>query len=236
MNFTALQPWKSLTPGHTTWDMLPTTVNAMYDAEYNEILFPAAILQSPFFHRDLPPAVNYGAFGAVAGHEVSHAFDNYGSRYGADGKRVDWWGNGTKQEYERRVQCFVKQFDGFAVNASAGNMTADGSFQVNGTRTLGENVSDSAGVGVAFEAWQERKAIEGPGQGLPGLQRFSEEQMFFVAFANMWCSKFNKKGLEGYSRDSHSPPPVRVKGMAANSRAFRKAFGCEVKEPVCELW
>ena len=213
--------------------MLPTTVNAMYEPEYNSILFPAAILQAPFFGGDFPLAVNYGAFGAVAGHEISHAFDTTGGQYNADGRRVDWWGNETKKEYQRRIQCFKEQYNNFTV-ILPGQEEGKG-FKVNGVRTLGENISDSAGLGVAFEAWRKRKG-EKDREGLPGLERFTEEQLFFVAFANMWCSKYNEKGLAGYGRDSHAPPAVRIRGAVANSRAFREVFSCEVREPVCELW
>ncbi|KAK5658020.1 hypothetical protein OQA88_2574 [Cercophora sp. LCS_1] len=215
--------------------VLPTIVDAFYASRNNIMIFPAAILQSPFFHEDLPPAVNYGAFGAVAGHEVSHAFDTKGMTYDADGVQRNWWGNETLDEYNRRVSCFVNQFSNYTVKVPGSDMVP---LKVDGNRTLAENLADSAGLVASHQAWA-KSVEEAPGglKNLPGLEGvFTPEQLFFVAYANVWCHKTTEKGLENEVKRSHAPSLVRAKGTLENSRAFKEAFGCKVREPTCELW
>ncbi|KAK3349560.1 peptidase family M13 [Lasiosphaeria hispida] len=217
------------------WPFYATVVDAAYDPRQNEIVFPAGILQPPFFDSGLPSAVNYGAFGAVAGHEVSHAFDVNGRLYDADGKVADWWGDETEKEYNRRVGCFVRQFDNFTVQVPGSHMAP---LQVNGTLTLPENIADSAGLVVSHKAWlRHRETSPDEPRGLPGLEGvFTEEQLFFVAYTNMWCAKATEKGLRNMVKATHAPGQARAMGTLQNSRAFREAFGCMVKEPTCELW
>ena len=217
------------------WILYPSEVNAAYMPPYNEILFPAGILQPPFFHGDLPSVINYGAFGSVAGHEVSHGFDNSGRTYDADGKLFDWWGDDTEAEYNRRIDCFKNQFNNITITVPGATQP----YRVNGTLTLGENIADSAGVVASFEAWQKRRR-EHPNEGamgLPGLEGvFTDEQMFFVAFGNMWCTKATPQGILRFEDRVHPPGDARILGTVANSRAFREAFGCKVKEPTCQLF
>lgn len=212
----------------------PVTVEAAYSTISNAMTYTAAILQFPLFHEDLPPALNYGAFGAVAGHEISHAFDTTGRTYDSEGHKTDWWGNETLAEYNRRVGCFVEQFDGYTVSPSGGTEK----LQVNGTLTLAENLADSAGLVASYEAWKKVVEEKPAGlQNLPGLEGiFTPEQLFFVGYANVLCYNTNLKGIQQAVKNTHAPANARIRGTLENSRAFKEAFGCKVKEPTCELW
>lgn len=221
----------------TKWGMYATTVNAYYSPALNEIAFPAAILQLPIFHGDLPSAVNYGAFGSIAGHEVSHAFDNSGRRYDGAGRYRDWWTGDTAAEFERRAGCFIAQYDNMTVTVP-GNASFAG-VRVRGNNTLGENIADAAGLAAAFDAWQTYRAtLARPEPGLPELDGvFTDEQLFFVATGNLYCAKMTPAMLQEQVRvDVHSPERARVLGLMQNSRGFKEAFKCPQKEPVCELW
>ncbi|KAK1760022.1 hypothetical protein QBC47DRAFT_438404 [Echria macrotheca] len=205
-------------------------VNAYYDNYRNEIVVPAAELQYPFFHKDFPDVINYGSTGAPTfGHELSHGFDTDGVNFDEEGRIVNWWTNETRAEYVRRTKCLVRQYDNYTVTSLEGTQV-----KVNGSMTLNENFADNMGLIVGYEAWQQRRANSTKPGMLPGLEGiFTEEQLFFVAFANSWCSKYSAQGL---NPDTHAPDPARVKGPLANSRAFRQAFGCPVKDPVCDLF
>ena len=187
-----LKAWKKLTkpsdPGN--WGMTPPTVNAYCNPPQSEIVFPAGILQFPIFGINVPEYINYGAFGSVAGHELSHAFDSNGRHYDITGNMTDWWPEETVEEFEKRASCFVDQFSEYYIEGYEGEK-----LYVDGELTLGENIADAGGIIAAFEAWKKRD-IENPGKRLPGLEKFSKEQMFFVAFTRTWCSKSK----------SHPPP------------------------------
>lgn len=166
------------------WDMTPPTVNAYYNPPGNEIVFPAGIMQFPIFSLDVPEYISYGAFGSVAGHELSHAFDSTGRHYDINGNLTDWWPEETVQEFEKRAQCFVKQYSEYSIEAPNGER-----IHVNGKLTLGENIADAGGVNAAFKSWKKRDA-EKPNLELPGLQgKFTKEQLFFVSYGRTWCSK-----------------------------------------------
>lgn len=216
------------------WGMTAATVNAYYNPPHNEIVFPAAIMQFPLFGVELPSYVSYGAFGAVAGHELSHAFDNNGRHYDLHGRYSNWWTNGTIAAFTAKAQCLVDEFGNFTVEGK------DGPVHVNGEQTLGENIADSGGLTAAWSAWNERRktvATAQPELSLPGLDHFSHEQLFYISFGNAWCSKFRPAMLTNrMATDVHSPDMVRIKGTVLNSRGFREAFQCPVKEPTCELW
>ncbi len=221
------------------WSMMASTVNAYYNPPHNEIVFPAAIMQLPLFSVDLPSYISYGAFGAVAGHELSHAFDNNGRHFDVRGRLNDWWTNETVAAFEKRTQCIVDEFNNFTV------IGKDGPIHVKGRQTLGENIADSGGISAAWLAWKDRLAAASTGTtgarvgelGLPGLEHFTHEQLFFVSYGNAWCSKFRPAMMTSrVLGDVHSPDPIRALGTVANSRGFREAFNCPVKEPTCELW
>ncbi|KAI2631977.1 endothelin-converting enzyme 1 [Hypoxylon sp. NC1633] len=216
---------------HGEWGMQADIVNAYYNPVGNEIVFPAGIMQFPVFELDLPSYVSYGAFASVAGHELSHAFDNSGRHYDEHGNFTDWWTNNTVQEFGKRATCFVDQYNNFTVEGNNGEP-----LHVNGKLTLGENIADAGGVSAAFAAWKSRTE-SAPDESLPGLDHFSHEQLFFVFYANWWCGKARKEqAIQSIYTDPHSPTFARVLGTTGNSRAFRESFNCPVKEPTCELW
>ncbi|KAK0710327.1 hypothetical protein B0T26DRAFT_861663 [Lasiosphaeria miniovina] len=213
------------------WAMTASTVNAYYDLGLNEIVFPAGIMQPPIFHGDLPSYVNYGGFGAIAGHEISHGFDVHGRMFDSRGRNLDWWTNATSEEYNRRAGCFVDQYSNFTVPVGK-NKTA----HINGKQTQGENIADAAGLDAAFAAWQRVRNGQ-QDLDLPGLNNFSHEQLFFVAFGNLWCMKATPGSLQNQVLTGvHSPGSVRIKGTLMNSRQFRDAFSCPTRDPTCELW
>ncbi|OTA53412.1 peptidase family M13 [Hypoxylon sp. EC38] len=216
---------------HGEWGMQADTVNAYYNPVGNEIVFPAGIMQFPVFELGLPSYTSYGAFASVAGHELSHAFDNSGRHYDEHGNFTDWWTNNTVQEFDKRASCFVDQYNNFTVEGNNGE-----TLHVNGKLTLGENIADAGGVSAAFAAWKNRIQSK-PDQDLPGLDFFTHEQLFFVFYGNWWCGKTRKEqAIQYIYTDPHSPAFARVLGTTANSRAFRESFNCPVKEPTCELW
>jgi endothelin-converting enzyme len=213
------------------WDMTVPTVNAYYNPPGNEIVFPAGIMQFPVFDVSVPQYLSYGAFGSVSGHELSHAFDSTGRHYDQNGNFTDWWTPSTVKNFEKRAECFVEQYHNFTVPGPD-----DKPLHVNGKLTLGENIADAGGLAAAFNAWKKR-AAEKPNQDLPGLEYFTQEQLFFVNYANWWCGKTRKEtAIQRIYLDPHAPKFARVLGTMANSREFRESFQCPSKEPVCELW
>ncbi|KAK4447204.1 endothelin-converting enzyme [Podospora aff. communis PSN243] len=210
-------------------------VNAFYSWDVNQITFPAGILQSPVFGGDFPSAINYGAFGAVAGHEVSHGFDKNGKNFDGTGKLTNWWSEDVLAEYLKREKCFVEQFGNMTAYPNDGKTPNSTGFKMDGQKTLGENEADSAGIVAAWEAWQLRRKMDGNvDMALPGLEDWTDEQLFFMAYGNFWCGLASEDMLRVTTRTGvHSPNAVRVMGTTANSRAFKEAFGCKVKEPVC---
>ncbi|KAL5396158.1 hypothetical protein PMIN02_003414 [Paraphaeosphaeria minitans] len=232
-NFTLAGTWGDL--NHPTdknrWFMTAPTVNAYFNPPSNEIAFPAGIMQQPLFNLDLPEYVSYGAFGAVAGHELTHAFDSSGSHYDENGAYRDWWDNATLAAFENKTQCFVDQFSEYNITTPTGEQ-----LHINGELTQGENVADTGGLSAAFAAWQKRNEAE-PNQLLPGLEEYTREQLFYLSFGGIWCGK--RRPAEAVRRiysDPHSPPNVRILGTVANQRGFKEAFKCANKEPACELW
>jgi endothelin-converting enzyme len=213
------------------WSMTAIEVNAYYNPAGNEIAFPAGIMQPPSFSGVLPEYVSYGGFGTVVGHELTHAFDNTGAQFDEIGRYRNWWDNSTTVRFEGKTTCFVKQYSEYFVEGLQGEKVF-----VNGKLTLGENIADSGGLNAAFKAWKKReKNAFNP--TLPGLEKFSNDQLFFLSFGNSWCSKKRKEALlEQVYTNPHSPSDNRILGPVANSVEFKKAFNCPVKEPTCELW
>ena len=198
----------------TEWGMTPPTVNAYYSATRNEIVFPAGILQPPFFNPDADDAVNYGGMGAVIGHEISHGFDDQGSKYDADGNLKMWWTPETRKKFEERTALVVRQFD---------NYVAIDSLHVNGKLTLGENIGDFAGLSIAYTALEKSLAGK-PKQMLDG---FTPQQRFFLAWAQIWRTNSTPEALRLQVRtDPHSPARFRTNGPLSNIPAFYEAFGC----------
>lgn len=231
--FGVARQWSSLGKpvDRDEWGMTVPTVNAYYNPPGNEIVFPAGIMQFPVFDVNVPQYLSYGAFGSVSGHELSHAFDSTGRHYDQNGNYTDWWTNSTVEGFKERADCFVNQYAQYTVPGPD-----DKPLHVNGKLTLGENIADAGGVTAAFAAWQKRRA-ETPNEDLPGLDYFSQEQLFFVSYANWWCGKTRKEtAINRIYTDPHAPKWARILGTMANSRDFKESFQCAKKEPVCELW
>jgi endothelin-converting enzyme len=201
-----------------------------YDPPRNEIVFPAGIMQFPLFNEDIPEYMNYGAFGTIAGHELSHAFDSHGRHFDVNGSYSDWWDTETVHNFNQRAECFVKQYSNYTIKDEQGR-----AMPVNGRLTLGENIADSSGIVASFSAWKNQAAAKN--MDLPGLESFTHDQLFFISAAMPFCSRITKQAqLRLLYTDTHSPHWVRVLGATANSREFREAFNCPVKRPECELW
>ncbi|KAE8145058.1 hypothetical protein BDV25DRAFT_165490 [Aspergillus avenaceus] len=214
------------------WGMTAPTVNAYYNPPGNEIVFPAGIMQPPAFYGPSAPLyLAYGAFGAVSGHELSHAFDSTGRHYDENGNYTNWWDDKTVEAFEEKAQCFIDQFSDFTVPIEGSER-----LHVNGRLTLGENIADAGGIRAAFHAWKKHDEAV-PDSHLPGLSKFTKEQLFFISYGNWWCGKTTPEAArEAIYNDPHAPKSARILGTMDNSREFKEAFNCPRKKPVCELW
>ncbi len=202
----------------TEWGMTPHTVNAYYNPTLNEIVFPAAILQPPFFDLAADDAVNYGAIGAVIGHEIGHGFDDQGSKSDGDGNMVDWWTDADRKEFEARAKKLIEQYDGFEPKQLPGQ-------KVNGALTIGENIGDLGGLSIAYKAY--RKSLDG--KEAPVIDGLTGDQRFFLGWAQAWRTKFRDAELaRRLATDPHSPAEFRCNGVLRNLPEFYSAFG--VKE------
>ncbi len=214
----------------TEWDVTPPTVDAYYSAQLNEMVFPAGILQPPFFNRAATAAVNLGGMGMVVGHELTHGFDDQGRKFDATGNLADWWTPASGKGFEERAACVKAQFDGYI---------AVDDVKLNGALTLGENTADLGGLKLAYMALQAYLQLH-PDQMKPA--RYSPEQQFFLGFAQAWCGKSRPQVARVLAQTNpHSPPEWRVNGPLSNLASFQQAFGCKpgqpmVRTPRCEIW
>ncbi|HEX5271402.1 MAG TPA: M13 family metallopeptidase [Gemmataceae bacterium] len=200
------------------WDMTPPTVNAYYQPNRNEIVFPAGILQPPFFDPKADDAVNYGAIGMVIGHELTHGFDDQGRKYDADGNLRDWWLPQDERAYKERAAELAKQYSGYV---AVDNLT------VNGQLTLGENIADLGGLRIAYLALQKARA----GKPAEKIDGFTPEQRFFLSFAQVWRGMMRPEALRVMvMTNPHSPAKFRVEGPLFNMPEFVKAFGVTPEE------
>ena len=202
------------------WAMSAPTVNAFYSATFNSINFPAGILQPPFYDPEWDDALNYGAMGAVFGHEMTHGFDDRGRQYDADGNLRDWWTASDAARYKARADKVADQFDAYTVNDT---------LHLNGRVTLGENIADLGGLAVAYAAFE--KAIAGK----PRVMRdgFTPEQRFFLAWARVWRTLETPEDLATLvATDPHSPAMWRVNGPYSNLEEFARAWGCKEGDPM----
>jgi len=194
------------------WRSTPQTVNAFYGSTRNEITFPAGILQPPFFDASADDAANYGGIGTVIGHEISHAFDDDGSRYDGTGMLRNWWTAADRERFETRTKRMVQQYDAYSPIAG---------YHVNGALTLGENVADNAGLAMALRAYHHALA----GKMAPILDGYTGDQRLFIAFAQIWKMKVREAAqIERLKTDPHSPGQFRADGAACNQAAFAEAF------------
>ncbi len=204
----------------TEWGMSPQTVNAYYNPLANEIVFPAAILQPPFFDPNADDALNYGGIGAVIGHEMIHGYDDQGARFDATGKFADWWSTKDKSGFEERTALLVKQFDAY---------TSIEDMKVNGKLTLGENIADLGGLAVAYDALQRELENKRVGE----IDGFTPDQRFFMNWATVWRRNFKPEELKvRLQTDPHAPANFRAIGAPSNLPAFAAAFGCKAGDPM----
>jgi putative endopeptidase len=214
------------------WGMTPPTVNAYYSGSHNEIVFPAGILQPPFFDRSLDDAVNFGAIGLVIGHELTHGFDDEGRKYDPKGNLRDWWTKQDAVEFEKRVDCVDKEYSGF--------ISVD-DLHLNGRLTLGENTADNGGARLGLMALHSLMAEtkQDPTKKIDG---YTPEQRYFLGFARVWCQNMTPELARMSVRvDPHSPGRWRVNGVVQNMPEFQKAFGCKTGQPMvsgnaCRVW
>jgi predicted metalloendopeptidase len=203
------------------WDMTPQTNNAYYNPTMNEIVFPAGILQPPYFDATADDAVNYGNIGATIGHEMTHGFDDEGLQYDADGNLKSWWTAEDEKAYNLRAELVVKQFDAYEPLPG---------LHLNGRLTLGENIADLGGLKIAWDAWklsQKGKAPVGKSEG------FTPEQRFFLGYAETWRTLTREESLRLRAvTDPHSPAKFRVNGPLSNLPEFFEAFGCKDGDPM----
>uniref|UniRef100_A0A673JVN8 Endothelin-converting enzyme 1 n=1 Tax=Sinocyclocheilus rhinocerous TaxID=307959 RepID=A0A673JVN8_9TELE len=217
-------------PNRDQWSMTPPTVNAYYNPTKNEMVLPAGILQAPFYNHAWPKAMNFGGIGVVMGHELTHAFDDQGREYDKDGNLRQWWQNSSVEAFKHQTQCMVEQYSNYSINKEP----------LNGKHTLGENIADNGGLRAAYKAYINW--IEKNGEAtLPALG-MTNHQLFFVGFAQVWCSvRTLESSHEGVITDPHSPSRFRVIGTISNSHEFSTHFGCKADSPMnpkrkCELW
>jgi putative endopeptidase len=215
------------------WGMTPPTVNAYYSSSFNDINFPAGILQPPFYDVSKDPAVNFGAIGVVIGHEMTHGFDDQGSKYDGKGNVNNWWTPDDRKAFDERTGCEVNEY---------GNFEPVPGQKLNGKLTLGENTADNGGIRIAYQALMSVLAQEGGDAKTKKIDDYTPEQRYFIAFAQVWCE--NRK--DEYARvaarvDPHSPGKFRVNGVVRNFDEFGKAFGCKKGQPMmpndpCVVW
>jgi putative endopeptidase len=195
------------------WGMTPQTINAYYSSTMNEIVFPAAILQPPFFDARADDAVNYGAIGAVIGHEISHGFDDGGSQSDGDGNLRDWWTKEDKANFRAKADALVKQYDGYSPLPG---------YHVNGALTLGENIADNSGMAIAYKAYK----LSLGGKPAPVIDGFTGDQRFFMGFGQIWRVKMREEQqILQIKTDPHSPGQYRTNGPVVNQPGFYDAFG-----------
>lgn len=221
-----------------TWFEGPAVVNAFYNPNGNEMVYPAAILQGVFYQYGLPRSVNMGAIGSVMGHELTHGFDDQGSQYDAKGRLREWWSNASRQKYREKSECFVKQYG--SIHDKEAGMT------LNGENTLGENIADNGGLRTAFRAYKNIIKEESGGKDtrLKGLEDVPGEKLFFISNALTWCSLMRpemKQQIIQY--EAHSPGEYRANIPMRNMAEFSKVFNCPAhskmnpdRNETCVLW
>ena len=203
--------------------MTPQTVNAYYNPLANEIVFPAAILQPPFFDLSADMAANYGGIGAVIGHEIGHGFDDQGSKYDGDGNMVDWWSDEDRAKFEELTAVLVQQFDALSPES-----TPD--IHVNGAFTLGENIGDLGGLAIAYKAFK----IALSSAQSPVIDGLTGDQRFFLSYAHSWRNKNRPEEVRRrIATDPHSPDEFRCNQIVRNVQEFYDAFEVAEKD---ELW
>uniref|UniRef100_A0A1B6E866 Endothelin-converting enzyme 1 n=1 Tax=Clastoptera arizonana TaxID=38151 RepID=A0A1B6E866_9HEMI len=219
------------TVNKTRWNMTPPTVNAYYTPTRNQIVFPAGILQAPFFDITHQQSLNFGAMGVVMGHELTHAFDDQGREYDKYGNLHQWWNNKTIEKFTNQTECVVKQYSKYEINGK----------HLNGKQTLGENIADNGGLKAAYRAYIDWTKTHDKELPLPALN-LTHKQLFFLSFAQVWCSATTEEATNlQIEKDPHASSKFRVIGSLSNSLDFAQEFNCPLgskMNPVekCEVW
>ncbi|KAG7478431.1 hypothetical protein MATL_G00080490 [Megalops atlanticus] len=215
------------------WIIGPAVVNAFYSPNRNQIVFPAGILQPPFFSKQQIQALNFGGIGMVIGHEITHGFDDNGRNFDKDGNMHNWWSDFSAQHFTAQTQCMVEQYGSFSWKIAGQN--------VSGIRTLGENIADNGGIRQAYKAYLKWVEKNGEEPALPGLD-LNHKQLFFLNFAQVWCGSYRPEyASKAIKTDSHSPLEFRVMGSLQNFEAFSEVFHCKPSSPMnpevkCRVW
>ncbi|XP_044798820.1 membrane metallo-endopeptidase-like 1 isoform X4 [Bubalus bubalis] len=216
------------------WIIGAAVVNAFYSPNRNQIVFPAGILQPPFFSKEQPQALNFGGIGMVIGHEITHGFDDNGRNFDKNGNMLDWWSNFSAQHFREQSECMVYQYGNYSWDLADDQ-------NVNGFSTLGENIADNGGVRQAYKAYLKWVAEGGKDQQLPGLE-LTYQQLFFINYAQVWCGSYRPEfAIQSIKTDVHSPLKYRVLGSLQNLGAFADAFHCTNGSPMhpkvrCRVW
>src|ERR1700716_1326912 len=215
------------------WGMTPPTVNAYYSSSFNEIVFPAGILQPPFFDKAMDDAVNFGGIGLVIGHELTHGFDDQGRKFDPQGNLHDWWTEKGGKEFEKRAGCVADEYS---------NFVAVDDLKLNGKLTLGENTADNGGARIALMALEHMIADDKTGKEGQKIDGYTPEQRFFLGFGRVWCEKRRPEVARvRVLTDPHSPGKYRVNGVVQNMPEFQNAWGCKAGQPMvaqnaCHVW
>uniref|UniRef100_A0A8C7YPX6 Neprilysin n=1 Tax=Oryzias sinensis TaxID=183150 RepID=A0A8C7YPX6_9TELE len=216
------------------WVTGAAVVNAFYSASKNQIVFPAGILQPPFFSKGQAKSLNYGGIGMVIGHEITHGFDDNGRNYDKDGDLKDWWTPDSTHRFLEQSNCIVDQYSNFSWELANG-------LHLNGNNTLGENIADNGGIRQAYQAYRNHVKDHGEEPPLPGID-LSHDQLFFLNFAQVWCGTHRpEQAVNSIKVDVHSPGKFRVLGSLQNFPEFAKAFSCNkssymIPDNVCRVW
>ncbi|XP_066583083.1 neprilysin-4-like isoform X2 [Prorops nasuta] len=218
----------------TLWNTAPAVVNAYYSRNKNQIMFPAGILQPPFYHRHFPRSLNYGGIGVVIGHEITHGFDDKGRLFDKNGNLHRWWKDDAIDGFHRRAQCLIDQYSQYTVSEVG--------MRIDGINTQGENIADNGGIKQAFRAYERWLRINGDSEEtLPGLN-LTGKQLFFLNFAQVWCGSMRPEATKNKLKTAvHSPGKYRVIGTLSNSKDFSEIFNCPVGSPMnpvnkCSVW
>ncbi|XP_074655289.1 neprilysin-like isoform X2 [Tubulanus polymorphus] len=219
------------------WSTTPAVVNAFYSSSRNQIMFPAGILQPPFYSQTYPKSMNYGGIGMVIGHEITHGFDDEGRQFDKNGNLQQWWTESAIGNFKTRAQCIIDQYSNYTVPSINMNL--------NGIQTQGENIADNGGLKQAYQAYRDwvktaRNGIEE--SRLPGLEHLTNDQLFFLNFAQVWCGTLRDEAyINRISTGRHSPGEFRVIGSVSNTKEFSEAYSCPSGSPMnpvhkCQVW
>ncbi|KAF7992746.1 hypothetical protein HCN44_005090 [Aphidius gifuensis] len=215
------------------WSTEPAVVNAFYNPNKNDIVFPAGILQPLFYSQQFPKSLNYGGIGVVIGHEITHGFDDKGRQFDKEGNMMQWWNNATIKAFRERAQCIVDQYSRYKLR--------EVDQYIDGRMTQGENIADNGGLKQSFRAYKKWVAVHGEEPLLPGIN-LTHDQLFFLNYAQIWCGSMTPEDALTKIRSSvHSPGPFRVLGALSNSEDFAKAYNCSLGSKMnpthkCSVW